>query len=239
MTFVMMARKTLSWDSTGKLDTRGMDIKLILVEDHEIVRKGILALLEGESDIRVIAEAANGDEALSLIRAKDPDFILMDLNMPVMNGVEATRHIRRDFPNKKILILSMHDHEEYLFDILDAGADGYILKNSSRAELLFAIRKIAENGKYISTEFVFNLLEKYKSNTVNFKSAKTSDLKVSDREMDVLQLVAKGQTNMEIAAVLFTSVRTIETRRKNLLDKTGTTNTATLIKFAVQHGLVR
>ncbi len=216
-----------------------MDIKVIIVEDHEIVRKGILALLDGESDIKVVGEAGNGDEALALIRAKNPDFILMDLNMPVMDGIEATRHIRRDFPRMKILTLSMYSDEGNLFDMLEAGVDGYVLKNCSRSELLFAIRKIADHGKYIGTEFIFSMLEKYKSNTANFTPVKRTDLKISDREMDVLNLVAEGKTNMEIAELLFTSVRTIETRRKNLLDKTGTTNTATLIKYAVLHGLVR
>jgi len=216
-----------------------MGIKVIIVEDHEIVRKGILALLEGEPDIHVVGEAGNGDEALALIRAKNPDFILMDLNMPVMDGIQATRHIRRDFPHMKILTLSMYNDESNLFEMLEAGVDGYVLKNCSRSELLFAIRKISDNGKYIGTEFIFSMLEKYKSNTANFTPVKRTDLKISDREMDVLNLVAEGKTNMEIAEVLFTSVRTIETRRKNLLDKTNTTNTATLIKFAVLHGLVR
>lgn len=216
-----------------------MKIKVLLVEDHDIVREGLRALLEGEADIEVVAEACNGEEALELLREKNPQLILMDMNMPVMNGLEATKRIKRDYPGKKVLILSMHDHESYLIDMLDAGADGYILKNSSRTELLFAIRKVAADGKYMGAEFVFSMLAKYKAGNSGVNAVKRSDIKITDREMDVLNLVADGKTNQEIAKQLFTSVRTIETRRKNLLDKTGTTNTATLIKYAVQNGLVK
>ena len=216
-----------------------MKIKVLLVEDHDIVREGLRALLEGEPDIEVVAEACNGEEALDLLREKNPQLILMDMNMPVMNGLEATKRIKRDYPGKKVLILSMHDHESYLIDMLDAGADGYILKNSSRTELLFAIRKVAADGKYMGAEFVFSMLAKYKAGNNGVNAVKRSDIKITEREMDVLSLVADGKTNQEIAKQLFTSVRTIETRRKNLLDKTGTTNTATLIKYAVQNGLVK
>lgn len=216
-----------------------MSIKVLLVEDHDIVRQGIRALLEGENDIEVCGEANNGEEALRLVKKTNPDLVLMDMNMPIMNGVEATKKIKAEFPRTKILILSMHDHENYLIEMLDAGADGYILKNSSRTELLFALWKIANDGKYMGAEFTFSMLEKFKASNMGIPSIKRADIKITDREMDVLLLVADGKTNQEIAQQLFTSVRTIETRRKNLLDKTGTTNTATLIKYAVQHGLVK
>lgn len=212
-----------------------MPVKVFLVEDHEIVRQGIKALLEGEPDIIVTGEAPNGIEMLKRLESGQPDVLLMDMNMPEMSGVECTTEVKKKYPGVKVLILSMHDHESYLVDMIYAGADGYILKNSSREELLFAIRKVANEGVYISSEFALNMLAKHKRDT---RKQASPPVVLSDREMDVLVLIAEGHTNTEIADKLFTSVRTIETRRKNLLDKTGTTNTATLIRYAVVNGLV-
>lgn len=217
-----------------------MSIKIFLVEDHDIVRNGIKALLKSQSDIEIVGEASNGLEALEKLEKVQPDIILMDMNMPVIDGLDGTRRIKVRFPLVKILVLSMHDHESYLIDMLEAGANGYILKNASIDELMFAIRKIANDGTYIGAEFTLNMLAKYKSSggfSINSKSK--LDLKISEREMDVLKLVAKGLTNNEIAKQLFTSVRTIETRRKNLLEKTKTTNTATLIHFTTINGIIR
>jgi len=216
-----------------------MGINVFLVEDHDIVRQGIRALLENQPEITVIGEACNGAEALEKLKYLQPDLLLMDMNMPVMSGLECTRRIRTEYPGIKILVLSMHDHENYLIEMLDAGANGYVLKNTSKDELLFAIKKIANDGVYIGPEFTLNMLAKYKAST-NFAEVGTAlDLKISDREMDVLRLVAKGLTNNEIAKQLFTSVRTIETRRKNLLEKTKTTNTATLIRFVTLKGIIK
>jgi DNA-binding NarL/FixJ family response regulator len=212
-----------------------MPVKVFLVEDHEIVRQGIKALLDGEPDIIVTGEAPNGIEMLKKLEGGQPDVLLMDMNMPEMSGVECTTEVKKRYPGVKVLILSMHDHESYLVDMIYAGADGYILKNSSREELLFAIRKVANDGVYISSEFALNMLAKHKRDT---RKQASPPVMLSDREMDVLVLIAEGHTNTEIADKLFTSVRTIETRRKNLLDKTGTTNTATLIRYAVLNGLV-
>lgn len=215
-----------------------MTLRILLVEDHDIVRQGVRVLLESEPGIEVVDEASNGEQAIAKAREVSPDLILMDMNMPVMNGLECTRRIKAEMPGSKILILSMHDHENYLIDMLDAGADGYILKNTSKDELLFAIRKIAGDGKYVGPEFTLNMLAKYKAATGTINVATKRPPSITDREMDVLNLIGAGRTNIEIARELCTSVRTIETRRKNLLDKTGTTNTATLIRFAVQNGLL-
>jgi DNA-binding NarL/FixJ family response regulator len=214
-----------------------MPVKILLVEDHDIVREGIKVLLESEKDAFVIGEARNGEEALEKMRKSRPDVVLMDINMPVMNGIECTRQIRREFPETKVLVLSMYDHESYFIEMLESGANGYLVKNASRDELLFAIKKIVNEGVYFGPEFTLNMLAKYKAAT-GHSSART-DVKLTDREMDVLRLIAMGYTNTEMAKTLFTSVRTIETRRKKLLDKTGTTNTATLIKFAVLNGLIK
>lgn len=215
-----------------------MNVKVLLVEDHDIVRQGIRMLLETEPWITICGEVPNGSEALKMIPSMKPDIVLMDMNMPVMNGIDCTKKIKQQFSGKKVLVLSMHDNENYLMDMLDAGADGYVLKNANKEELLFAIRKIANDGVYIGAEFTMNMLAKYRS-TMTYTPAAAKSVKISDREMDVLQRIAIGRTNAEIAQELFTSVRTIETRRKNLLDKTGTTNTATLIRFAVLNGLVK
>lgn len=214
-----------------------MIIKVLLVEDHEIVRKGIKALLEGNPDFSVTGEASNGIEALEKIPQQMPDVVLMDMNMPEMSGQECTKLIKQHFPNIKVLILSMHDHENYLVEMLKAGADGYILKNSSKEELLFAIRRVAGGGKYVGSEFTINLISKNGFHS-NGTAHENNGVELSDRERDVLLLIAEGLTNAEIAVKLFTSIRTIETRRKRLLEKTGTTNTATLIRYAVKCGMV-
>jgi two-component system, NarL family, response regulator NreC len=221
------------------LQERTVQMRVLLVEDHDIVRQGIRSLIESESGIEIAGEARNGEEAVEKVKATDPDVIIMDMNMPVMSGLECTRKIKREFPGKKVLILSMHDHENYLIDMLDAGADGYILKNSNKDELLFAIRKVFNNGIYMGPEFTMSMLAKYKAAAGFINATKKTEIRISDREMDVLQRIAQGKTNSQIAGELFTSIRTIETRRKNLLEKTGTTNTATLIRFAVLNGLVK
>lgn len=215
-----------------------MNIKILLVEDHDIVREGVRSLLENEPGIEITGEARNGQEALDLCRSLAPDLVLMDVNMPVMSGLECMRIMNAEFPLVRVLILSMHEYESYLIDMLDAGADGYILKNSSKAELLFAIKKVAGGDVYISSEFTLSMLEKYKNgNFIHIKSDKP--IVLSEGEAQVLDLIAEGFTNTEIADRLFVSVRTVESRRKKLLEKTNTCNTATLIKFAIRNGLIK
>lgn len=216
-----------------------MPVKIFLIEDHELVRQGIKALLEDEPDIIVAGEASNGEEALQKLKTENPDLLLMDMNMPVMNGVECTRKIKQLHPHLKVLVLSMHDHESYLLEMLSMGADGYILKNSSKEELIFAIKRIASGAMYIGPEFTLNMLARYALEKSTHPPVASPSIELSDREKDVLELIAEGLTNVEISNRLFTSVRTIETRRKKLLEKTGTNNTATLIKFAVQNGLIK
>lgn len=215
-----------------------MSVKLILVEDHDIVRQGIHSLLQDENDIEIVGEAQNGKEALDLCARVSPDLVLMDMNMPVMNGSEATRQLKKRYPKLKVLILSMHDDESYLIEMLEAGADGYVLKSSRKDELLFAIRKVVSGGSYIGSEFIISILEKYKSRT-NHISELASGILLSEGERQILDLIAEGLTNAEMAEKLFISVRTVESRRKKLLEKTGTVNTATLIKFALKNGLLK
>lgn len=216
-----------------------MAVNIVLVEDHDIVREGIKSLLEDESgEVRVIGEANNGAQAIELLTKVEPDVIVMDMNMPVMNGLECTRILKKQNPNVRILILSMHDHESYLIDMLDAGANGYVLKNVSKDELLFAIKKVANDGMYMGPEFTMSMLAKYKSEAGFGFKAPHADINLTEREREVLKYISEGFTNTEMANKLFISVRTVETHRKKLLEKTGTTNVATLIKFAVENRLL-
>lgn len=214
-----------------------MPVNIFLVEDHDIVRQGIKALLEDEGKVRIIGEAGNGAKAIEQLKDLQPDVVLMDMNMPVMNGLECTRFLRKQYPGIRILILSMHDHESYLIDMLDAGAQGYILKNASKDELLFAIKKVANDGMYMGPEFTMSMLAKYKSEGGFGFKKQDHAINLSDRENEVLKYISEGFTNTEMANKLFISVRTVETHRKKLLEKTGTTNVATLIKFAVENRL--
>jgi DNA-binding NarL/FixJ family response regulator len=213
-----------------------MPITVLLVEDRNSVRQNLKNLLRDE--MRIIGEATNGKEALEQLKHLKPDIVVMDIEMPVMDGIEGTRQIKKQYPGIKILILSMHDHES-LLELLDAGADGYVLKNSPKEELIFAIKKIARDGIYIAPELTLSILSRYRSQrkTVPVKQKKKS-IDLSERESEILQMIARGMTNVEMADKLFLSVRTIESHRKKMLEKTRTTNTATLIRYAAENGLL-
>jgi two-component system response regulator NreC len=211
-------------------------IRVLLVEDHSIVREGLQMMLDNEVDIKVIGEAPNGQEAMKLIEATKPDVVLMDLNMPLMSGIECTRQIKLKFPEVRVLILSMHDQESYLLDILNCGAEGFVIKNTRKAELVFAIRKVMDGGVYIGPEFTMKMLARTNAGN-NVPAVQQNYIRLSAGEKSVLDLILTGLTNKEMAQKLFTSVRTIETRRKKILEKTGTNNTATLVKFAILNGL--
>jgi DNA-binding NarL/FixJ family response regulator len=211
-------------------------IKIILAEDHQIVRDGIRGILEQEPDMQVIYEAVNGRDVLHYLESgEEPDLILTDMNMPELDGMDMIRTLQMDYP---VLVLSMLDNENYVLDTLQAGARGYLLKNVSKKEMLFAIRYIAAGGTYICSEISLKTLK----NLARLKGLPSYKMELniefSEREMEVLKLIAEGFTNKEMANKLFSSRRTIEGHRLSLMDKTGSKNTATLIKFSVQNGLV-
>jgi DNA-binding NarL/FixJ family response regulator len=223
-------------------------INLILADDHKIIRDGIKALLSGEPRLNVVGEASNGAEVLDLLAARpEADVVLLDLNMPVMDGFEAMEHIRERFPKVKVVALSMLDHENYVYQVMEAGAMGYILKNTGTEELIFGIERAAQGIRFICSEISLNLLRRNKDlqqqqQPVPMGFADSSERSAGDlskREAEVLSLIAQGFTNAEIAEKLFTSRRTIESHRQNLLDKTGAKNTATLIVYGISKGLIR
>jgi DNA-binding NarL/FixJ family response regulator len=210
-----------------------MPIKIFIMGNHEIVRQGLKSFLNSEPDILVIGEAHNNSAALEKLKFTLPDILLMDLHMFIMNGRAYITEIEKQYPDLKILILPNIDHKNNLYDMLEAGADGYLLKNCSNDELVNIIKKMC-CSEFQTTR---NVLDECFEKKDNYDKNKSVDL--SKREKDVLELIAEGLTNVEIAKKLCNSVRTIETRRQKLLQKTGTTNTATLIRFAVQNQLIK
>src|SRR5687767_5808790 len=216
-------------------------INVMLVDDHQIIRDGIKAFLKDDDNINVIGEADNGKQLLQLVEENQPDLVLMDINMPEMDGYEATKLLQKNFPDIKILILSMLDHEKYVSKMLNAGASGYILKNSGKDELLCGIRQVSKGYKYICTDLsliFLNKLHRDFSQEIIGDGAVKKVADLSQREIEVLKLIAEGLTNAEIADKLFTSKRTIESHRQNIIEKTQVKNTAALFKYALNNGLI-
>lgn len=214
-------------------------IDLIIIDDHKIVRDGLKALLKDHGALRVVGEAASGSELIEMLPATQADIVLMDISMPGMDGFDTAAHVLQHYPDLKVVVLSMLSHEKYVDRMMNLGVSGYILKNAGKDELYCALQLIAKGCRYISPDVTLNLLHKVQTlPSVATLSNGEEQRELSKRELEVLALIAEGYTNAEIADKLFTSKRTIETHRQNLLDKTKARNTATLIKYALQRGLI-
>ncbi len=208
------------------------EIRVLLADDHELVRDGIRARLEKTGALKVIGEATNGREALELVAALKPDVILMDVSMPIMNGLDAAQEIRRRWPKTGILVLSVYDNPEYVRGVVQAGARGYILKDISAKEMITAITTVADGGYYFSSAVGPTLVG-------NSANALIDDpYGLTDRERQVLSAIAKGQPNKEVAKNLGISVRTVESHRLNMREKVGCKNAAQLYKVAQELGLL-
>lgn len=214
-------------------------IKVLIADNHAIVRNGVISLLEKQENIEIVAQAANGLEVLRLLQSGiAPDVVLTDIAMPEMDGIELTELLKLNFPNIKILILTTADQEEFIISSFTAGAHGYLLKNVNIAEVVFAIEQLAAGYRHLCTAIGMKLLNHLQGRfTLNSKNLK-ANIQLSKRELEILTLIAEGYTNSEIADKLFTSKRTIEGNRQNLLDKTGKKNTASLINFVVRNGII-
>lgn len=212
-------------------------VRVLLAEDHHLVRQGLRALLEREPGIEIVGEAADGLEALQLIEDLQPDIVLMDITMPGLNGLEVLRRVRSRLPEVRVLVLSVHEGEEYLLRALQAGASGYLLKRSLSAELLMAIR-VAQRGEVFLSPAVSQTLVSRFLQGVSSEESKTPYDRLTPREREVFQLVAEGLTNQAIAHRLGISVRTVETHRANLMNKLDIHDVAGLTRLAIQLGLV-
>ena len=212
-------------------------IKLLIVDDHQIVRDGIVALLQSDQNLVIAGEARNGKMALELAGELHPDVVIMDVSMPVMDGITSTRLICEKYPEIKVLALTMTNELEHIKNMIDAGAGGYLLKNSGKEELVTAINEVLAGHEYFSGEVKDAIVrEMMKKKSANERLA-GEPIPLTLREKDVLLLIVREFTNSEIAEKLFISVRTVDAHRRNLLEKTGARNTAGLVKYAIENRL--
>lgn len=211
--------------------------RLVVADDHTLLRAGLCALLSQDPDIEVVGEAANGRDAIQLVATLTPHLVIMDLNMPGMNGIEAIIDIKRRFPATKVLVLTIHKTEEYIQESLRAGADGYVLKDASHDELRVAVKSILNGKTYLSPDISGKVINGYLGGGNNV-SGSTSWDKLTHREREVLKLVAEGHPNKYIAEFYSLSVKTVEKHRSNLMKKLDLHNTSKLTAYAIEKGLV-
>ncbi|GDX52168.1 DNA-binding response regulator [Bacteroidota bacterium] len=216
-------------------------IKIFVADDHQLFIEGIKALTRDSQEVKLIGEAENGEDLLNQLKTNVPDVILMDINMPKINGIEATKKIRQLYPDIKILALTMFDDTLYVSEMIKAGASGYLLKNAGRAELITAITTVFKGERYVSSEVSLKMIDKMNagdhSSTEN-RMPLVRKSEVTKKELEILKLIATELTNSEIAMKLNNSPMTIITHRKNLLRKLGVKNTAGLIKYAMENGML-
>ena len=212
-----------------------MKIKVVLADDHKIIRDGLCALIEKHPDMEVIAEVENGKEAVDVVARLSPDVVIMDITMPRMNGIEATRKILENNPFVKVIGLSMHSAPEYVSGILHAGASGYLLKECAFGEIVQAIQAVVRNKSYICPEVASVVIDGFKGRHISDNPEDTSLL--TDREREVLQLIAEGYSSKEIATHLNLSNKTIASHRQNIMDKLHCHDVVKLTKYAIRKGI--
>lgn len=211
-------------------------ISVLIADDHTIVRSGVRMLLEAESDIRVVGEALNGREALELTESLQPDVVLMDITMPEMDGLEATKQLKSRFPHINVLVLTMHRSDDYFFEMLKAGASGYILKGAKTSELINAVRIVQQGQVFLYPSMTQKLVQGYIRLAEWDHEGEPS---LSPREKEILRLLAEGYSNKEIAEKLVISPSTVHSHRGNLMDKLGLGNRRDLIQYARKRGLIQ
>lgn len=212
-------------------------MKVLIVDDHVIVREGLRALLETQPDIKIVGEAANGQEALNKVVEVKPDIVLMDITMPGINGLEATRQIKQRNPDVKILVLTVHEGDEYFFKMLTAGASGYFVKGGSSSELVSAMRIVRQGDVYLYPTVAKKLLGEYLQRVRTGNNKKDYN-GLTNRERQVLKLIAEGDSNQKIAELLVLSPTTVQTHRTHIMAKLGIHNRTELVKYAIRHGFI-
>ncbi len=215
-------------------DEQNKIIKVLIADDHQMFIDGLKALLKREKSIQITGEVSNGADAYEFIRQQPPDLLITDISMPGMSGVELTRLVKLNFPEVKVLVLSMYNDREIVSEILMSEAEGYILKNTGRQELLNAIHRIADNSTYYSNEVLNIMMTRMKKQ----KAIEKNTAVLTSREIEIVKLIMEEFSSEEIAEKLFISKRTVDTHRKNIIQKTNTRTLVGLIKFAIENSLV-
>ena len=212
-------------------------ITVFLADDHTIVRQGLAKLLEVEPHFKVVGEAENGRQAVSMVEALKPEIVIMDISMPLLNGIEATRLIKKICPQTKVIILSMHTHDRYIDELINLGVSGYLLKDSTGADIIKAISAAVKGDTYLSPSISRRVIEDY---LYLKKKSPQEDLygKLSNREREVFQMIAEGHSTKEISDILFISPSTVKTHRANIMEKLQFVNISQLIQFAIHLGIV-
>ncbi len=215
----------------------GKTVRVLMADDHAMFREGIRLLLETRGGFEVVGEAATGEEAVALARSLRPDVIVMDIGMPGMNGLDATRLIQADNPGSRVLILTMHGTDEYFFSALEAGASGYVLKEAASNDLVNAIESVHRGGMFLYPSLATKLVEEY-LRRVGRGEERSSYETLTPREREVIQLIGEGCTNQEIAEKLGLSIHTVQTHRVHIMNKLGLHNRAQLVSYAARLGLL-
>jgi DNA-binding NarL/FixJ family response regulator len=213
-----------------------MPIKVFIADDHAVVRDGLRALLEAQADIAVIGDAANGRETVRQVQRLCPDVVVMDITMPELNGIEATQQIRESCPSTQVLVLSMHSSREHVYRALQAGARGYLIKESASKEVAVALRVLHAGRRYFSQQITDTVIDDYMHHR-QISSGQGPLGSLSSREREVLQLVVEGKSSAEIANILFLSTKTVETYRSRVMQKLEIHDLPGLTKFAIEHGI--
>lgn len=214
-----------------------MSIRILLVDDHTILRAGLKMMLNAQPDMEVVGEAQDGRQAIHEVQRLQPDVILMDITMPDMNGIEATRQVKKILPDAKVLVLTMHENDEYVFQALRAGASGYMLKEAADTELISALH-VVQNGQFYLSPAAQSVMVGDYLQRVKIGEEKDSYSVLTEREREILKLVAEGYTNNQIAERLVISPKTVDTHRTHIMDKLNLHSRAELVKYAMRRGLL-
>ncbi|HKL32533.1 MAG TPA: response regulator transcription factor [Tangfeifania sp.] len=213
-----------------------MAIKVLIADDHQLFREGLVNLISSAPDIEVIAEAKDGKEATEKTKQLNPDVVLIDIGMPEMNGIEATRILKKQQPQVKVIAVSMHSDRQFVKGILEAGADGYLLKNCTYRQLIDAIKSVVEGKKYLSDDITEMVIKGYLDPA---EEVSDNQSELSERELEILKLYAEGKSTREISEKLFISVKTVGTHKQHIFEKLGLKSNADMVKYAIKEGLIQ
>jgi len=213
-----------------------MAIKVLIADDHQLFREGLMNLISSAPDIEVIGEAKDGKEATEKVKTLNPEVVLIDIGMPRMNGIEATRIIKKQQPGIKIIAVSMHSDRQFVKGVLEAGADGYLLKNCTYRQLIEAIKSVAEGKKYLSDDITEMVIQGYLDPA---EEVAGNQDELSERELEILKLYAEGKSTREISEKLFISVKTVGTHKQHIYEKLGLKSNADMVKYAIKKGLIQ